>query len=392
MLLRRRDEDVFPETLDAPPFVLARIINALQPSNEAALHAAARLLAASPGVCGAMVEVFPERSGRPSIIAGDRVTLRARSDDEVLRIDLRDHHDRVVGALSVAFDDPDFVAPTVMSLCETAAVLMSGTAARMRLEATLLDAQSYEVAGQIAAGLVHDFNNMLTGILGHASVAQMMVEVDSPAVGSLQRIGEAASSAAQLSRALLNFVRGSTQREALGLNEVVTGVRRVMSRAIRDGIAVHLDLAPDIPMVEGERSLIQQALVNLTMNAVDAIAGEGSITIRTRWIATAPVTRTGLSASTGGYVTLSVQDTGSGIAPEHLDEIFRPFFSTKGRGGTGLGLPSVVQVARRHGGEVGVESRVGFGTTFTVYLPAAGTSVSLLEVPFSAPVRLDRQS
>ena len=350
--------------------MLLPLIDALRPADEAALAAAMRVLSAVPGVCAATVEVYPERAGRPSIVAGEGPGSWPHAESDVLRIDLVDH-ERVIGVLTVVADEGEFVAADLPRWCETAAVLISGVAARLRLEAILLDAQSYEVAGQIAAGLVHDFNNMLTGIMGNASIAQSMIDADDRAAIPLQRIAESASSAAYLSRALLNFVRGSNRREPLALNEMVTGVRGVMSRAIREGVVVHLDLAPDVPVIVGERSLIQQALVNLMMNAADAIDGDGSITIRTRRTSSVPPGAAGESAREGRYVALSVEDTGPGIAPEHLVEIFRPFFSTKGRGGTGLGLPSVAQVACRHGGAVRVEGRLGLGARFTIYLPEA---------------------
>ena len=277
----------------------------------------------------------------------------------------------LIGTLEVTFDDAEFVAPEVPRLCEVAALLLSGVAARVRTETMLLDAQSYEVAGRIAAGLVHDFNNMLTGILGNAAIVQMLLADDDRASVPVARIEAAATSAAHLTRALLSFVRGSIDRSPLAINGLVIATQRMVARSLRDGVLVTLDLAPDVPIVEGEQLLLQQALMNLVLNAAEAIEGDGSIVIRTRCVRTLPPTARGEARMTATYAALSVIDSGVGISPGNLGQMFRPFFSTKDGAGTGLGLASVAQVARRHGGAVGVESPPGRGATFTIYLPGA---------------------
>ena len=348
---------------------LGALIRALAPGDEEALRRGARVIALWPAVCSVSIEVTPERVGRPSILASGGGGDSAQHEPAHLRIDLLDR-ECAIGVLSVWFEESDGAPPEVPAWCETAAVLVGGVAARCRLEAMLLDAQCCEPTGQIAAGLVHDFNNILTGIMGNASIASALVDPEDRAALPIQRIEEATRSAASLARALLQFVRGGTERGAVSLNELAAATRQVMSRAIRDDVSIGLDLAPDAPTIEGEPALIQQALVNLILNAA-AINGEGGVTIRTRRLQAVPASAIGRARPSAAYAALSVIDTGSGIAPEHLPEVFRPFFTTKGSAGAGLGLASVVQIARRHGGAVGVESRPGMGSTFTIYLPVA---------------------
>lgn len=263
---------------------------------------------------------------------------------------------------------------------------MAGVAARCRLEALLLNAQPGEVIGQIAAGLVHDFNNMLTGVLGNAAIVRERVPESHRAALPLQRIDEAARGAALLARELLDFVWGSMEREVISVNELAAVTRQAMWRALRDGVAVEVDLAPDVPAIEGERPLIRQALVNLVLNAAEAITGEGNVTIRTRCVEVLPPDAAGQARPSASYIPLSVTDTGSGIAPEHRSELFRPFFTTKGSAGTGLGLAAVSRIVQRHGGAVGVESRPGAGSTFTIYLPAAPFAPGPVGAPRARPL------
>lgn len=301
------------------------------------------------------------------VLAG---TPRATPSASRLEIELRDH-EATIGTLCVVFDESEFVEPELPRLCETTALLLSGVAVRVRLETMLLDAQSYEVAGRIAAGLVHDFNNMLPGIIGNAAVLRLLLEADARAIVPASRIEEAVTSAAHLPRALLNFVRGTMERAPVSINELATVTQHVMTRAIRDDVSVTLDLAPDVPDVDGEQPLLLQPLVNLVMNAVESIDGEGCVIIRTRRLDEVPATALGDAAIAASYAAISVTDTGSSIRAGDLSEVFRPFFSTKGEAGTGLGLASVAQVARRHGGAVSVESPRGLGATFTIYLPGS---------------------
>jgi two-component system cell cycle sensor histidine kinase/response regulator CckA len=320
------------------------------------------------GVCSVTIEVHPERAGRePLVVTAGHTRGRPGAASACLTLVDRGLE---IGRLVVVLDDPEGIDARFPEQCEALTPLIAAAAARCRLEAMLLDAQSYEVVGQIAAGLVHDFNNMLTGIAGNLAVARELLNPGDPALVPIQRGSDAAGAAATVARALLNFVRGSLGRSELSVNEVAVATQRVITGAVPDGVAVTLDLGPDVPLIMGEQALLQQALVNLVLNGAQSIDGDGCVAIATRRVGHVPERVEGQPREAEAYVALSVRDTGCGIAPEHAREVFRPFFSTKGSRGTGLGLTSVLQVARRHGGAVGVESTPGSGTTFTIYLPA----------------------
>ncbi len=358
-------DDNAPRTVASgiPRGGLPALIHALAPGDVEALRHGANVIADWPAVCSVIIEVCQEQVGRAPIrvLAG---TPRATPSASRLEIELRDH-EATIGTLCVVFDESEFVEPELPRLCETAALLLSGVAVRVRLVTMLLDAQSYEVAGRIAADFAHDFNNMLTGIIGNAAVLRLLLEADARAIVPVIRIEEAVTSAAHLAHALLNFVRGTMERAPVSINELATVTQHVMTRAIRDDISVALDLAPDVPEVDGEQPLLQRALVNLVMNAVESIDGGGSVIIRTRRLDEVPATALGEATAAASYAAISVTDTGGGIRAGDLSEVFRPFFSTKGAAGTGLGLASVAQVARRHGGAVSVESPRGLGATPT---------------------------
>ncbi len=369
MLARRPNEDSrSPGEAQAVPAALLDLIDTLASGDEAALRRAVLLMAAWTGVCSVTIEVRTEHAARPPIRAQAGTFSSTYEPAASLRLDLLDRG-AIIGVLVVTFDDSEFIGLEVPRRCETAAVLISGVAARCRLEAMFLDAQSYEGVGRIAAGLVHDFNNMLTGIMGSTAVVRELLAPADRATAPVARIEEATTSAAHLARALLSFVRGSMERSSIDLNELVTTTHHVLERAIRDDVSISLDLAPGLARVPGEQPLLQQALINLVMNAAEAVDDEGHVVIRTRE-AEAPTDVAVGGGRATGYVVLSVADDGPGIPPEVLPEVFRPFFSTKGSLGTGLGLALVAQVARRHGGSVEVESQPGEGATFSITLPA----------------------
>lgn len=325
------------------------------------------------GIRTVAIEVNPERPGRdPIVVTAGRSDPHPGAPSACLELIDRD---QAIGRFVAVLDGGDAIDARLRGQCEGAVPLIAAAAARCRLEAMLLDAQSYEMVGQIAAGLVHDFNNMLMGIGGNLAVARELLPAGDRSATPVQQAADAASAAATVSRALLNFVRGSLGRAALSVNEVAVATQRVIAGAVPDGVDVTLDLGPDVPTITGEQALLQQALVNLVMNGAQSIEGDGRVTIATRRVGRVPEEVEGQPRVAGAYVALSVRDTGCGIPPEHVREVFRPFFSTKGDGGTGLGLTSVLQVARRHDGAVGVESRAGCGTTVTIYLPVEVTQV-----------------
>lgn len=344
---------------------LAALVAVLGAADEETLGEVARAIAAWEGVRRVSIRVCgPQADGDPLLVTAGH---RLRAVRPPICRELVDGC-ASLGRLEV-WPDGSGDPAAVEDDCTVAARMLALVVGRHRLETALVEAQAYQVVGQIAAGLVHDFNNVLTGISGNAAVAHAMAASGSGTLAPIQRIEDAARDAAGIARALLNFVRGSLRREPLSINELAIDTRRVLRRSVRDGVAVTLDLQDGLPWVEGERALLQQALVNLVLNGAQAIEGDGCVTIRTHRVERLSDSVEGNPRAASSYVALAVSDTGRGVAQEARHQVFQPFFTTKGSAGTGLGLASVMQVARRHGGGIVVESAPGAGATFTLYLP-----------------------
>ena len=240
------------------------------------------------------------------------------------------------------------------------------------LENQLLQAQKLESVGRLAGGVAHDFNNMLSVIIGHANIALMELPPDDPLHPGLEEIRKAAERSADLTRQLLAFARKQTiAPKVLDLNDTVVGMLKMLQRLI--GERIHLTWKPQAGLwpVLVDPSQVDQILANLCVNARDCIADVGAITIETAnslidddYCATHP------GISPGEYVRISVSDNGCGMDKETLSHIFEPFFTTKEVGaGTGLGLATVYGAAKQNRGCVSVYSEPGLGTTFAIYLP-----------------------
>ncbi|WP_136514012.1 ATP-binding protein [Geomonas edaphica] len=242
---------------------------------------------------------------------------------------------------------------------------------RNRLEAQLLQAQKLESVGRLAGGVAHDFNNMLSVILGHANLALMDLPPGDRLQAGLEEIRKAAERSANLTRQLLAFARKQTiSPKLLDLNETVGSMLSMLQRLIGERIELVWKPAPALWSVLIDPSQVDQILANLCVNARDSIKEIGSIVIETANSAVDTERCASEGVSPGDFVRLSIRDTGCGMAPETLAHAFEPFFTTKEVGaGTGLGLATVYGVARQNGGWVDVDSEVGQGTTVSVYLP-----------------------
>ena len=267
---------------------------------------------------------------------------------------------------------------------------------RKRLEEQLRQAQKLEGVGQLAGGVAHDFNNVLAAIMMHLGLLQMNPNLDEETRHALKDLDTEARRAAELTRQLLMFSRRSVLAvKPLNLDEVVANLLRMLRRIIGEHIALSFSSQVGLPLVEADAGMLEQVLMNLVVNARDAMPKGGDITIRNTevevheaQIAENPDRRR------GRFVCMAVSDTGGGMEPPVLKRVFEPFFTTKEVGkGTGLGLATVHGIVAQHKGWVEVESTVGRGTTFRVFLPAlAETTTPTVESAPATPLRRGRET
>lgn len=246
---------------------------------------------------------------------------------------------------------------------------------RQQLEAQLRHSQKLESVGRLAGGIAHDFNNVLTVIQGRAGILQSEAG-DHPIVAeSVQHIARAAEEGRKLTGQLLAFSRRNVlQAQSLDLNEVLTGLSSLLHRTLGEDIAYQFDYASALPPVNADRGLIEQVIINLAVNARDAMPRGGQLVLNTSQVIVdqGHVERFATEAREGSFVCLSITDTGCGMDTLTLSRIFEPFFTTKEFGkGTGLGLATVYGIVKQHGGWIEVQSQIGQGTTFRIYLPPA---------------------
>ncbi len=270
-------------------------------------------------------------------------------------------------------------------------VVLHDVTERRDLEEQLRQAQKMEAVGKLAGGVAHDFNNLLTAILGFATLAEEDVPADSTVRDALWQIRRSAEQAAILTRQLLAFGRRQIlQPEVLDLNRVVSTVEPMLRRLIGEDITIVTELAADLPSLRADRSQLEQVLLNLAVNARDAMPTGGVLTIRTFTATEVGPRADGDALPDGTYVALEISDTGEGIEAQVLERIFEPFFTTKEFGrGTGLGLSMVYGIVKQSGGDVRVRTTPARGTTFTVLLPAAGAPQTAAP-PETAPANLQR--
>jgi PAS domain S-box-containing protein len=244
---------------------------------------------------------------------------------------------------------------------------------RRRLEEDLRQAQKMEALGKLAGGIAHDFNNLLTAILGFAALAEEDQRPNTPRHEWIVQIRHSGEQAAALTRQLLAFGRRQTlQPVDLDLNQVIDDIQKMLRRLIGENIEFVVQLEPNLEVVRADRSQVQQVIMNLVVNAKDAMPHGGRLTIRTKNVMSHhQSSAAGPDAPAEHYVALVVEDTGQGVEPAILERIFEPFFTTKPLGqGTGLGLATVYGIVKQSKGDLQVQSTPGHGATFTVFLPA----------------------
>jgi PAS domain S-box-containing protein len=249
------------------------------------------------------------------------------------------------------------------------------------LEAQFRQAQKMESIGQLAAGVAHDFNNILTVIQGYADLLKARYDGDKELTGPLKQISDASRRASALTRQLLMFSRKQVlQPKVLDLNAVLHNLHNMLTRLLGEDVAVENNFAATLPPVEADTGMLEQVVMNLAVNARDAMPKGGKLVITTAGVAIdAQYVRQRPDARAGTYVRLGVTDTGTGMDRKTLERIFEPFFSTKAVGkGTGLGLATVYGIVKQHKGWVEVRSEVGVGTTFEIYIPAVQNAVEVV--------------
>jgi len=305
----------------------------------------------------------------------------AQSSDMAVR--LRDHPDEPV-ALTIAGARGLGQAAVVLSLKDNSE--------ESRLKREVAQATKMQAVGQLAGGVAHDFNNILTAILGHCDLMLMRHSPGDSDYDDIQQVRSNSNRAAGLTRQLLAFSRQQTLRpQVLQLPDVVSEVSNLLKRLLGETVTLNVSHGRDLGAVRADPGQLEQVVVNLAVNARDAMMsknphGGGTLTIHTRSVGAAEVRERGDIMPAADYTALEISDTGTGIPPEVLPKIFEPFFTTKEVGkGTGLGLSTVYGIVKQSGGYIFADSRPGQGATFTIYLPVHNVGTVAPARP--APVR-----
>ncbi len=271
-------------------------------------------------------------------------------------------------------------------------LMAQDTTERQQLENQLRQAQKMEAVGQLAAGIAHDFNNLLTIIQGHASMHLDEPSLSPSVNASLHQINGAGERAADLTKKLLTFSRrGMVRPRVLNLNDDVNNIGRMLRRLLGEKCDLVFDLTPLLPRVLADATSMEQILMNLTLNARDAMPDGGTIVISTK-----PATFTDddtllhPDARAGEYVCMTVTDSGTGMDPETRSRMFEPFFTTKSLNrGTGMGLATVYGIVKQHEGWIEVDTTLGKGTEFRVYIPVTEKPIAPEDAPSFAPAADD---
>ncbi|PWK62457.1 ATP-binding response regulator [Roseicyclus mahoneyensis] len=343
---------------------------------------AQQLLDMSPDASGTL-SAFVEGLGRPvNDWVMDTLAERIPDRSEVVRARRRDQELFVQITLSRI---TDATGPSLLAVLHDATELKT-------LEQQFVQSQKMQAIGELAGGVAHDFNNLLTAITGHCDLLMLRHDQGDPDYADLVQINQNANRAAALVGQLLAFSRKQTlEPEILDLRDTMGELTHLLNRLVGEKISLTLSHDPALLPIRADRRQLDQVIMNLVVNARDAMPDGGEIRVETRVVRlTEPMYRDRAEVPAGRYVTIRVRDQGHGIPPDKLTRIFEPFFTTKRVGeGTGLGLSMAYGIVKQTGGYIFVDSVVGVGSTFTIYCPAydlpAVDPVALPEVASPAP-------
>ncbi len=285
---------------------------------------------------------------------------------------------RITGAsevLRVRRQEPEHYVQMTLKRCENGQVIavLSDVSAMKRLEAQFVQSQKMQAIGQLAGGVAHDFNNLLTAISGHCDLLMLRHDKSDPDFADLEQINQNANRAASLVRQLLAFSRKQTLRfQMLDLRDTLADLTHLLNRLMSERISLTFQHDPQLHMIRADRLQLEQVIVNLVVNARDAMPEGGQITVTTSNFCSEPEGHEAhLLPPAGDYVCVRVCDQGVGIPPAILSKIFEPFFSTKRTGeGTGLGLSTAYGIVKQTGGYIFCDSVEGEGSCFSIYFPA----------------------
>ena len=313
--------------------------------------------------------IYLHAEDRPAVLARLRESGRLVSfENRLRRKDGREVWVLANMALAPGESGEQVIESTIVDITE-----------RKQLEQQLWQSQKMDALGSLAGGVAHDFNNVLTAILGYADLVLLDLAPDSPHRKDLEEISRSAQRAGDLTRQLLTFSRRQPiEPRTLNLNEVVADTDKMLRRLIGQEVELVTVLAPNLGTVRADPGQIHQVLLNLAVNARDAMPDGGILTIETHEMEVdGQYAQEHVDAQPGAYVLLAVSDTGTGMDAATRERVFEPFFTTKEKGkGTGLGLATVYGIVRQHGGHIALYSEVGRGTTFKIYLPRAAEAAA----------------
>ncbi len=342
----------------------------------------ARLLLGDEDLVGSLLSDQVEGAGRPiSEWLRDVLSGRPTGRSEVVRA-LKPENEVFLQVSLERISEPE--GKVLVAVLQDATELKT-------MEAQYLQSQKMQAIGQLAGGIAHDFNNLLTAISGHCDLLLLRHEESDQDYADLSQIHQNANRAATLVGQLLSFSRKQTLRpEAIDLSETLDDLTHLLNRLVGEKVELVLSQDQDLLPIRADKRHLEQVLMNLVVNARDAMPDGGSIRIETRnLILSTPLKRDRATVPAGEYVRIKVVDQGTGIAPDKLTKVFEPFFTTKGAGkGTGLGLSMAYGIVKQTGGFIFVDSELGAGTVFTLYFPVASGGEEA-ETPLVEPVTKD---